>query len=179
MTSKCRGLIAGIGNSFRGDDAAGPISVRQLRGRVPAGVSLIEEIGEPLALIEAWKDAAIVILIDAVSSGAAPGTIHRFEEIASRSIKPVFRSSTHAFGVPEVIDLARVLGRLPPMLLLYGIEGKTFEAGEELSAEVRLSIDDLVKRVEEDLGNWIKEQRVWATSIRMGIRREAKMREEQ
>ena len=35
-------------------------------------------------------------------------------------------SSTHALGLAEAMELARALGRLPPVIV-YGIEGKTFE----------------------------------------------------
>jgi hypothetical protein len=42
------------------------------------------------------------------------------------------RSSTHAFGVSDAVELARALGRLPDRLDVYVIEGENFTAGERL-----------------------------------------------
>ena len=40
-----------------------------------------------------------------------------------------FRSSTHAFGVGDAVELARALGRLPRRVVVYGVEGADFAAG--------------------------------------------------
>ena len=53
------------------------------------------------------------------------------------------RSSTHAFGVADAVELARALGRLPGRLDVYAIEGASFTAGDSLSPEVERAVDDL------------------------------------
>ena len=63
-----------------------------------------------------------------------------------------FRFSTHAFGLAEAVELARALGRLPPRLIVYGIEGKSFEAGVGLSPEVGAAVQEVVERVLGELG---------------------------
>ena len=45
-------------------------------------------------------------------------------------------TSTHAFGVAEAIELARALRQLPSSLVVYGVEGTTFEPGMCLSTAV-------------------------------------------
>ena len=55
--------------------------------------------------------------------------------------------STHAFGVAEALELARALNRLPPCLLIYGIEGKNFAMGTGLSPEVRTAAFEITKLV--------------------------------
>jgi hydrogenase maturation protease len=57
------------------------------------------------------------------------------------------RSSTHAFGVAEAVELARELGRLPGRLEVYAIEGADFSAGAELSAEVASAVRTLTRRL--------------------------------
>ena len=52
-------------------------------------------------------------MIDGVSSGAAPGTLHRFEVADEPLPAELFSSSTHALGVAEAVELARELDRLP------------------------------------------------------------------
>lgn len=74
-----------------------------------------------------------VTLVDAVSSGAAPGTTHRVD-VRTQAVPPHFRPcSTHAFGVGKAIELARVLNKLPPWIIFFGVEGNTFELGAPLS----------------------------------------------
>jgi hydrogenase maturation protease len=129
-------VLISAGNPFRGDDGVGIAVVRRLRAEVPFGMKVLEESGDGAELLEAWKGADRVILVDAVQSGAPPGTIHRLD---ARSEKlPVWfsRSSTHAFGVAEAIELARAMEELPAQLVVYAIEGLDFSAGTELSPEV-------------------------------------------
>ena len=126
-------LIIGIGNSVRGDDALGLFVVEELRGQVPDYVDLIIHDGEPASLIECWQGADFVILVDAVVSGCEAGTIFHVD-LAKKILPDIFsQTSTHAFGVAEAVELARALGKLPPRINFYGIEGKTFETGDELS----------------------------------------------
>ena len=75
-------------------------------------------------------------MVDAVSSGAEPGTIHRLDALTERLPAELSRGSTHAFGLAEAVELARALERLPGRLLVFGIEGKRFDAGAGLSPEV-------------------------------------------
>ena len=101
--------------------------------------------------MDSWKDSDAVILIDAVHSGAQPGTIHRFDVHTQTIPTKFFHYSTHAFGVAEAIELARALKQLPQNLIVYGIEGKCFEAGIGLSLEVEKSAQEVVKRVKQDI----------------------------
>ena len=101
---------------------------------------MAEHAGEPVDLINEWADEDEVILVDAVDSGAPPGTIHRIDA-ADPGIRTLpSRGSTHALGVAEAIALGRALGRLPRRLLLVGIEGGSFDAGAGLSPEVERAV---------------------------------------
>jgi hydrogenase maturation protease len=149
---RTRALVIGLGNEYRRDDGVGLVVVRRLKGAAPAHVRVLEESGEGAALIELWQDADTVILIDAVHSGAKPGTLHRFDAHVQPIAKEFFRFSTHAFGVAEGVELARALDRLPPWLIVYGVEGKRFEAGVGLSPEVEAAVEEVVERVLGELG---------------------------
>ncbi len=140
-------IIIGVGNPFRRDDAAGVAVARRLRGTLPAGGRILEREGDLASLLEAWGAADEVVIIDAMSSGATPGTIRRFDAQARRLPAGFARGSTHAFGVAEALDLARALGRLPARVVVYGIEGRDFAAGEGLSPEVAAAVDEVARRV--------------------------------
>jgi hydrogenase maturation protease len=140
-------LIIGIGNEYRGDDAVGLIVARRLKGRLADSVKVLEQTGDGAALMDAWRGAETVIVIDAVASGAAPGVIHRFDANTRPIPKTAFRCSTHAFGVAEAIELSRALGEIPRSLVVYGIEGKNFAAGVGLSPEVEKGACEAVRQV--------------------------------
>ncbi len=151
MMTASKYLIIGVGNAYRSDDAVGLMAAREVKAANVPNVRVLEESGEGSALMEAWKDAENVILIDAVSSGASPGTVHRFEVHAEKLPTGFFHYSTHAFGIAEAIELSRVLQQLPPRMTVYGIEGKNFTSGSEFSPEVRQASDDVVQKLVADL----------------------------
>ena len=138
-----RALFIGIGNEYRGDDAAGLIAARLIRDAQLDGVAVIENTGDGATLMEAWEGASDVIVIDAAQSGAPPGTIHRFNA-NERSIPRAAFTSTHAFGLAEAVELSRALGKLPEKMVIYGIESTALTAGAPLSPEVHRAVHDLV-----------------------------------
>lgn len=142
--------MIGVGNRFRGDDAAGIEVVRRLRER---GVDARESEGEPVGLLDCWEGAGAAVVVDAVRSGAPAGTIHRVDA-SEQALPAILRgsTSTHAVGLGEAIELARTLGQLPPRIVVYGIEGASFAAGEELSPQVGAVLDEVVDRVIEEVG---------------------------
>ena len=151
MTASRQILVIGLGNDYRGDDAVGRVVTRRLKAIGADNVRVVEESGEGAALIEAWKGADFVIVIDAAYSGGAPGSIHRFDAESQPIPSRFFHYSTHAFSIAEAVELARALNQLPAKLVVYGIEGKTFDAGAGLSLEVEGAAAELVSWVEEEL----------------------------
>ena len=67
--------------------------------------------------------------------------MHRFDAAAGPLPARSLRSSSHHFGVADAIELARALGRLPPALRVYAIEGEDFGAGRALSPAVAQAVD--------------------------------------
>jgi hydrogenase maturation protease len=140
-------LIIGCGNRDRGDDAAGLLVAERLREiGIPATICS----GEASDLIELWRGREDVIVIDSVLTHAEPGTIHRFENDRIPDCGKV-SSSTHGLGLAEAVQLARSLACLPRHLLVYGIEGRRFEIGAEVSGEVRKSLEELARRISAEV----------------------------
>jgi len=140
-----------VGNEWRRDDAAGLAVARGLRDAPLSGVRVVEHEGEPLDLIEEWSEAGEAIVVDAVNSGAEPGTIHRLDAVSSQLPVDLFRGSTHSLSVGDAVELARALERLPRRLLIYGIEGSSFTAGSGLTPKVERAVATLVSELAEDL----------------------------
>jgi hydrogenase maturation protease len=133
-------FVIGVGNPFRGDDGVGLAVARLMRPQVPQRVSVLEESGEGTALMDAWRGASRVIIIDAVHSGQAPGTIHRIDASSAPLPAALFPCSTHSFGVAGAIEMARALCELPPHVAIYGIEASSFNEPQSLSEEVQRAV---------------------------------------
>ncbi len=114
--------ILGIG-SPAGDDRAGWLVVDALRGmglEKAAGIEL-DKLDRPGAGLVPYLETAVrVVLVDAMSSGAAPGTVRHFRRADWRAYEGGL--SSHGFGVFAALALAEAMGGLPPQLDLYGIE---------------------------------------------------------
>jgi hydrogenase maturation protease len=136
--------VVGFGNRWRRDDAVGLEAAARLRAELPDDVEVLEREGEPTGLISEWGPEDEVWLVDAVSSGAGPGTVHRIDASERELPAAIFRASTHHLGVPAAVEVARALGRLPARLVVYGIEGANFEAGRGLTPEVEGALEQVV-----------------------------------
>jgi hydrogenase maturation protease len=131
------------GNPDRGDDGVGALVAARLRD---FGIEAETRSGEALDLIEAWGGADNVVVVDAVETGASLGTVRLWD--AEKASFPADESvSTHGLGVSAAIRMARVLGRLPERLQVYGIEGRRFEPGTEVSPELKLAADYVVRQI--------------------------------
>lgn len=145
-------LVIGIGNEYRRDDGVGIAVARALRAASLPGVEVCEQSGEGTALVASWSDRSLVYVIDAVSSGAPAGTVHRFDATTKTlgRITRIFRGTSHQIGLGEAVELGRVLGQLPARLIIYGIESTAFGDGVGLSAPVAQAVDEVVARIAAD-----------------------------
>lgn len=149
--AKRSGVVIGVGNAYRGDDAVGLLLARRLEDVAPDGVAVIAHGGEATDLMERLSDAGFAILIDAAAPRRGAGTVHRFDAGAAPLPAALFGSSTHGFGVPEAIELARALGRLPGHCVVFAVEGRDYAPGAPVSAEVQAVLEPTVQRVLEEL----------------------------
>ena len=148
-------LVVGLGDPARGDDGVGVVVARQVAARALPGVS-VRVLRDPTALIEVWDGYDPVVVVDAVRSGAAPGTVHRLvvgAEDAPRRASSWVASGrgTHAFGLAAVAELARALQRLPEHLVIVGVEAACFGQGHPLSDPVVDAVPVVVDRVVEEV----------------------------
>jgi hydrogenase maturation protease len=148
--------VIGVGNAWRGDDAVGLLVVRSLKADPMPEVEIAECPGTVTAVREAWKDAAGVIVVDAVVSGGPPGTIYRFSAHDGGVPAQLSRSpSSHGWGVAEALALGQLFQELPPYLIIYGIEGQRFGPGQEVSQEVAAAIPEAAQRLRREIQAWL------------------------
>jgi hydrogenase maturation protease len=145
-------VVVGVGNPDRGDDAVGPEVLARLTGRVPVGARLVRLAGaDPAAIMEAWSGCERVVLVDAMVSGVAPGTITRFDAAAGPLPVGVRLASTHVFGAETAVEIARALEKLPGRLVVYGVEGERFTVGSGLSPAVAAALPVAAEKILEEV----------------------------
>ncbi len=144
-------LVAGIGSPYRGDDGVGPL----VAATVATGSLAARDVGpleDPLDLLGVWDGADLVVVVDAVRSGAPVGTLRVLElnaETPRDAPGGPAVTSTHGIGLAGVLRLARAIDRAPRRLVVVAVEGQTFELGGAMSDAVAASVPEAVRRVRE------------------------------
>jgi hydrogenase maturation protease len=149
MTSS-RTLLVGIG-SPHGDDQAG----WQIADRLAAGLSnddiVIRKAASPAALLD-WLEEHVerLIICDACRGLGALGESHRWSWPAEELMAASW-SGTHNISLPSVLQLAERLGRLPPTVVIWSMEGRIGDALANMSPEVSSALPRLVDEIRNDL----------------------------
>lgn len=142
----CGLLVVGCGNLLRGDDGVGPILIRHLwDGGVPEGVRLVDGGTAGMDVSFQMRGAERVIIIDACTSGAAPGTVFKVPGPSVEELPPLSGLHTHSFRWDNALAFAHwLLGDdYPTDVTVYLIEAQDFTPGGSLTAEV----DEGMRRV--------------------------------
>ncbi len=150
-------LILGLGNPLVADDRVGLCVAAELK-RVLAGrpdVDVEEDYWGGLRLMERMVGYDRAIVIDAIQTGAPPGTIH---QLHPNSIPTQRSASAHDVNLPTALALGRQLGeRLPSddQILLVAIEAADIlTISEECTPAVAAAIPAAVRVVLDALARF-------------------------
>jgi hydrogenase maturation protease len=146
-------VVIALGQELRGDDAVGLHIVRHWQQRHPetaASHRVRVEISPlpGLHLLDLLQGARVAILVDAVHSGQAPGSIVRCKGDAIAGFEQG-GNSAHGWGVGETLALAAELDMedLPPICVM-GIEAGDMHMGEGLSEAVGAAVPQAAERLQ-------------------------------
>jgi hydrogenase maturation protease len=148
-------LVLGLGQSLRGDDAAGLEAVRLWQAQYSQTALKVQaELSElpGLGLLDRLDGMQAAILVDALHAPAAPGTLYRLDpgELAAFSADSL---SAHGWGVAETLLLG--LSLYPNLadcrITLIGIVGFQFDLGTELSPAVRAALVQAAALIEKEV----------------------------
>ncbi|MGA7924308.1 MAG: hydrogenase maturation protease [Thermoplasmata archaeon] len=145
-------IVIGLGNEHRGDDASGLLVARLLRPRLAGVGSVAEGGGDSTELLDLWEGWGLAVVVDAVRGGGAPGSVHRL--VVGRDPLPPFLpvlTSNHGISLGHAIALAQTLHRMPKCLVIYGIEGVTFDPGAPLSPAVAEALRPVASAIEDEV----------------------------
>jgi hydrogenase maturation protease len=148
-------LILGIGQSLRGDDAAGLEAVKLWQAQHPdSAVQVKVELSElpGLVLLDLLEGMDAAILVDAVQTSAPTGTVIRLGPHELAGFTPE-AGSAHGWGVAETLQLGRSL--YPSLadcrISLIGIEAGTMDMGADLSPQVQAALIGAATMIEKEV----------------------------
>lgn len=141
--------------SDHGDDQAGWRVIELLRHERLPGVDLVA-LSIPLDLLNHLQGCHALVVLDACSTGAAPGSTVRLTWPLAASDSSQHASS-HGLSVGATLALAESLGMVLPPVTLLGVEvaaceptaGLSLAVRDALPALCRLTLDE-VRRYQED-----------------------------
>jgi hydrogenase maturation protease len=148
-------LVLGIGNLMRTDDGIG-VRVVQLieeRYRFPEQVTVMDGGTLGLDLLPWIEDAQRLLIIDAVDTGAPPGTLVRLTGAEIPQALEV-KLSPHQLGLRDLLTVASLLGQAPGETVLWGVQPESVEMALQLSPPVEAQLEPLVEKLLEELAAW-------------------------
>lgn len=153
-TTKRPIVVIGLGNPLMGDDGLGIAVLERLRARyvLPAEVELVDGGTWGLNLLPVIEDAGVVILIDAIDAGLAPGSPVRIE----RARLPRYlatKISPHQVDLRDVLGLAELRGTLPDDTVAVGLQPQSIALGDGLSPVLERALDAMTATVLEELAS--------------------------
>ena len=151
-------VVIGVGNATGVDDGVGLAVAARLRGRAPAGVEIVECEQEPSRLIDAWDGADSALVVDAVESVRTPGRCTASTPAQARFPKES-SARRHTLSAWATRSSWRASSAsLPGQVVVYGVEGDEFAAGEGLTARVEAAIEPAARAILDDLERLTREE---------------------
>ncbi len=140
--------ILGIGNILWADEGFGVRAVEALNARycTKDDVQIIDGGTQGLSLLPIVEDAEFLLIFDAIDFGLPCGTMKTvFDEDVPRYLTAK-KLSLHQTSFQDVLALAQLSGRLPPRMVLIGVQPLDLNTyGGNLTAPVAAQISPAVK----------------------------------
>jgi hydrogenase 3 maturation protease len=147
-------VLAGVGSDIRRDDAVGVLVISRLKGKIPAGIGLIDCGTVPENFTGRIKRLrpTHIIFFDAVEMGKDPGFYDFIDEgtLIAQSL------STHKQSLKILL---KVLKEENPgvKIRLVGVQPKTTDFGRGLSRPVSRGLNSLLEVLIKTIGRGIRE----------------------
>lgn len=147
-----RAVVLGIGNIILSDEAVGVRAVEALQAgwMLPEDVAAIDGGTSGMELIEDLSNLDFLLVLDAVRTGAAPGTLVRVD---GERIPVFFRSklSPHQIALPDVLASLELLDAMPKEIVVLGVEFESLELGLEMTPAIAAQVPVLAAMAAQEL----------------------------
>lgn len=147
--------IVGVGNPIMSDDGVGPTVIQRLEDS-PVGsgddIRLVDAGTTGFLALEAMSGAERAIVVDAVETGASPGTIKQYRCVDGSFETEIPEMTMHDVSFTEAMVAGRPVYDLPEEILILGVEPADLSIGDELSEAADDAATELVEVLTENIG---------------------------
>jgi len=155
MIDSPRCTVIGLGSPLMGDDGVGLVALERLREEfdLPAGVELVDGGTWGMSLLPMIEDAQHLLFIDAINTGAVPGSVI----VLQRDQIPRYlemKVSPHQVDLRDVLAVAELRGTLPKQTIAVGLQPARVEMFVGLSPTLEHGLDGLVATAVRQLEAW-------------------------
>lgn len=163
-------VIIGLGNTVLSDDGVGVYVARELKGRFPDGVMIIEAETAGLDLMEMLNGHDRAVIVDAIKlDGEDPGTVFRLKP-DDLKITPRL-ASCHDIDIVTALALGRKLGlEMPDDVTVYAIQGEDLLTLHEGCLEI---VSEVIPKVADEVESLIAGDGSYRISIDLEQRKSA------
>lgn len=143
-----RTAVLALGNPLLSDEGVGAAALARLRDR--PGVEAVDGGTDGLTLLAWLRGIRRLLVLDAVETGLAAGTVVRLEPDALPG-----GDGVHRLGLPDLLAALELLGEPPTQVVVLGVQPGRLEPGLDLSPEVARAVPALVEHAEAVLDGWL------------------------
>ncbi|MEN6348982.1 MAG: HyaD/HybD family hydrogenase maturation endopeptidase [Syntrophomonas sp.] len=158
-TKKIKPVVLGLGNLLFQDEGIGIHAIDKLKknGSLAGKAELIDGGTAGLMMLGLVENASRLIIVDAIDGNLAPGTIQRLEG-AEVSIYASQKLYSHQMGFQEILDMAAERGKLPELIVLFGVQPASMNWSPSLSPVVSAVMPELMKQIIEQVEQWLLQE---------------------
>ena len=148
-------VVLGLGNPLMGDDGLGLAVLARLveEWEFSPPVQLVDGGTWGMNLLPIIEDAESLVLLDAIRTGAQPGTVIELERAALPRYL-AHKLSPHQIDLKEVLALAELRGKLTETAVAIGAEPAAIELMFHLSPCLEQRVGDIALAVVNRLAHW-------------------------
>ena len=146
-----RTLVIGVGNLLRTDDGVG-IHVINSLNKLNSEIDTLDAAMGSVEIIEALRGYDRAIIVDAIETGAEPGTIYRVN--LTRGEEPPVITHSHGTDLITTLQLGRQLfpDEMPTEIILIAVEaGDTTTISDRPTRKVQNAIKKVVKIIVDNV----------------------------
>jgi len=150
-------MVVGVGNLIQKDDGVGIHVIRELeKYDLPGEVELFDGGTLGIDLMPFIEGKEKLIFIDSVKGGQKPGTVFKFQP-DDLNYEEAPKTSVHQIGLIESLQMISLIGKAPGKIVIFGIQPKIIDWGEDLSDEVKGAVPKLMPHLLEEINNSVEE----------------------
>lgn len=148
-------IVLGVGNLILSDEGVGVRAVEEIerRYRLPDTVELIDGGTSGMEVMGSLSHADHVLILDAVKTGAPPGTVVK---LSGAEVPKFFslKMSPHQVSLSDVLATLEFAGESPGSVTVIGVVPVSLDNSLDLTPQVAAKLPQLIEMAIAELRSW-------------------------